>query len=134
MKKAFIAVLLLGAAPVAQAHEVWVERDGTGPARIYLGEPGEALPPGGDPEFDHLQKPKVVAPAASGAPARKTGYIEVALAPGDVRVTDDSVFAPWDEDGKKEGIVYYARAGRQETKGTLPLEIVPVSAGGTPSR
>lgn len=130
MKKAIIAALLLGVASQVQAHEVWVERDGAGPARIYLGEPGDVLPEGGDPEFDKLQKPKIVGAVASSVPARKAGFIEVALAPGDVRVTDDSVFAPWGEEGKKEGIVYYARAGRQDTQGKLPLEIVPVRAGG----
>lgn len=39
------------------AHEVWIERDGNGPARIYLGEPAEAVPEGGDPEFPKLKTP-----------------------------------------------------------------------------
>ena len=34
----FAALIL--AAPAA-AHEIWVERDGNGPARIYLGEPAQ---------------------------------------------------------------------------------------------
>jgi hypothetical protein len=38
------------------------------------------------------------------------------------------VFAPWGEDGKKEGVIYYARAGRSEAKAGLPLEIVPTAA------
>lgn len=88
----------------AQAHEVWVERDGAGPARIYLGEPADVLPQGGDPEFEKLKAPRVV-PAANAAQVRKAGYIEVALPAGDVRVIDDTVFAPWGEDGKKEGVI-----------------------------
>lgn len=32
---ALLAIACLPA--MAQAHEVWVERDGAGPARIYLG-------------------------------------------------------------------------------------------------
>lgn len=116
------------AIPAAQAHEVWVERDGNGPARIYLGEPENALPEGGDPEFHNLKAPKLV-PAVTAALARKAGYLEVAAPAGDVRVQDDAVFAPWGEDGKKEAIVYYARAGRTDPRAVLPLEIAPVAAG-----
>lgn len=130
MKKLSVTLLaLLGMSSLAQAHEVWVERDGAGPARIYLGEPADPLPPGGDPEFEKLKAPKLV-PASQAAQVRKTGYIEVAVPAGDVRVIDDTVFAPWGEAGKKEGVIYYARAGRSETKAVLPLEIVPVAANG----
>ncbi|MFX4085683.1 DUF4198 domain-containing protein [Sphingobium yanoikuyae] len=123
---ALLAIACLPA--MAQAHEVWVERDGAGPARIYLGEPGDPLPEGGDPEFEKLKAPKLV-PASSAAQVRKVGYIEVAVPAGDVRVIDDSVFDPWGEEGKKEGVIYYARAGRSEAKAGMPLEIVPTAAG-----
>ncbi|RSU60934.1 DUF4198 domain-containing protein [Sphingobium yanoikuyae] len=123
---ALLAIACLPA--MAQAHEVWVERDGAGPARIYLGEPGDPLPEGGDPEFEKLKAPKLV-PASSAAQVRKAGYIEVAVPAGDVRVIDDSVFEPWGEEGKKEGVIYYARAGRSEAKAGMPLEIVPTAAG-----
>jgi hypothetical protein len=116
-------------APSVQAHEVWIERDGTGPARVYLGEPGEPLPQGGDPEFDHLKAPKLI-PAAGAAGVRKAGYIEYTVPAGDVRAHDDSVFAPWGPDDKKEGIVYYARAGRGEARAAMPFEIAPVTAHG----
>lgn len=123
------ALLAIASLPaMAQAHEVWVERDGAGPARIYLGEPGDPLPEGGDPEFEKLKAPKLV-PASSAAQVRKAGYIEVAVPAGDVRVIDDSVFDPWGEEGKKEGVIYYARAGRSEAKAGMPLEIVPTAAG-----
>ncbi|WP_313330119.1 DUF4198 domain-containing protein [Sphingobium yanoikuyae] len=123
---ALLAIACLPA--MAQAHEVWVERDGAGPARIYLGEPGDPLPEGGDPEFEKLKAPKLV-PASSTPQVRKAGYIEVAVPAGDVRVIDDSVFDPWGEEGKKEGVIYYARAGRSEAKAGMPLEIVPTAAG-----
>lgn len=130
MKTLSVALLaLLGMSSLAQAHEVWVERDGAGPARIYLGEPADPLPAGGDPEFEKLKAPKLV-PASQAAQVRKTGYIEVAAPAGDVRVIDDTVFEPWGEAGKKEGVTYYARAGRSETKAVLALEIVPVTANG----
>ncbi len=126
-RSALIAALaILAVAPSAQAHEVWVERDTSGPARIYLGEPAEAMPEGGDPEFAKLKAPRLV-PAAHAPQIRNVGYIEVAVPAGDVRLIDDSVFDPWGEEGKKEGVIYYARAGRSETRAALPMEIVPVS-------
>ncbi|MFC3215801.1 carboxypeptidase regulatory-like domain-containing protein [Novosphingobium panipatense] len=113
----------------AQAHEVWIERDGTGPARIYLGEPAEVLPANGDPEFHHLKAPKVLG-AGTVAPVRKAGYLEVAVPAGDVRAQDDSVFAPWGADGRKEAVAYFARAGRAESAARMPFEITPVAANG----
>lgn len=124
-------ILALALPAAAQAHEVWVERDGAGPARIYLGEPADPLPPGGDPEFKRLVAPKIV--GADGLRGeRRAGFIEAAVAGrGDVRVTDDAVFAPWGDTGAKEAVVYYARAGRSETTTAMPYEIAPVAAGGT---
>lgn len=130
MKALYLAPMLLAVlAPAAQAHEVWIERDGAGPARIYLGEPAEPLPAGGDPEFDHLKAPKLI-PASTATMARKAGYLEVAVPAGDVRAHDDSVFQPWGEEGKKEAVAYYARAGRADARAVMPFEIAPVRAGG----
>ena len=127
--KTLLAALLLALPAVAGAHEIWIERDGTGLARIYLGEPAQPLPQGGDPEFAKLKAPKVL--AAPNAPqVRKAGYLEVAVPTGDVRAWDDDVFAPWGAEGKKESIVYYARAGRAEPRAAMPFEIVPATAGG----
>lgn len=124
-----LVMMIALAAPVtANAHEVWVERDGDGPARIYLGEPAEALPAGGDPEFKNLTAPRIVG-EANVRQARRAGFIEAAVGPGDVRVTDDSVFKPWGEPGAKEGVAYYARAGRSEPGVRMAYEIAPLSAG-----
>ena len=130
MKFAWMVAAMLVAAAPASAHEVWVERDGAGPVRIYLGEPAEPMPPGGDPEFANLKAPRLLsAPRASLV--RKAGFLEGAAPAGDVRVVDDNVFAPWGDAGKKEGVIYYARAGRAEANARLPFEIIPASAGGT---
>src|SRR3546814_7377782 len=52
MKKTFAALMAFSfLASPATAHEVWVERDAAGPARIYLGEPADPVPAAGDPEF-----------------------------------------------------------------------------------
>lgn len=50
------AALILCIPATVHAHEIWIERDGTGPARVYLGEPGEPMPAGGDPEFAKLRR------------------------------------------------------------------------------
>lgn len=126
-----LALLLALTLPaVADAHEVWIERDATGPARIYLGEPAEPMPVGGDPEFPRLVAPRIV--AAGNAPlVRKAGFLEAAVPAGDVRATDDGVFAPWGEPTAREAVVYYARAGRGEAATRMPYEIAPLDANGT---
>lgn len=134
MKKTFAALLTFGfLASPATAHEVWVERDPTGPARIYLGEPADPVPEAGDPEFSKLTAPRLegVDAAKPAALVRRANHIEAAVTgTGDVRLTDDNVFAPWEaEGGKWEGVIYYARAGRAETRSALDLEIVPTAAG-----
>mgnify|MGYP004541680101 CR=1 FL=1 len=79
MRKFLLAALALSIPVAAQAHEVWIERDGAGPARIYLGEPAETQPEGGDPEFPKLKAPRIVTPARATL-ARKAGFIEGPLA------------------------------------------------------
>lgn len=133
MRKTFAALMAFSmlAAPAA-AHEVWIERDASGPARIYLGEPADIVPEAGDPEFHKLKSPALFqADRSRTAPlVRRTNHIEAAVSgAGDVRLTDDNVFAPWEgEGGKWEAVVYYARAGRTDTKTILALEIAPTAA------
>jgi len=128
MIKLFLAIALLGTSTLAAAHEVWIEREGSAPARIYLGEPAEPIPAGGDPEFAKLKAPRLV-PSSRAAMVRRSDHIEVAAAAGDVRAWDDNVFAPWGPATKREAVFYYARAGRSEPKAALPFEIVPVATG-----
>lgn len=135
MKIPFLTTLaILAIAGSASAHEVWLERDAAGPVRVYLGEPAEAVPAGGDPEFSKLKAPKVFTGDVK-APApivRKADHLEAAVSgKGDVRLLDDAVFDAWKNDaGAYEGAVFYAREGRTETKAALDLEIVPVTAHG----
>ena len=127
MKKLFLAAAALLIAAPAAAHEVWVEHDGKGPARIYLGEPNEAVPANGDAEWHHLQKPQLVGTTATLT--RRANHIEAAVSgTGDVRVRDDAVFAPWQSGDAKQGAIFYARAGRSDTSHKLDLELVPVAA------
>lgn len=125
-----IVALAALAAPIpAAAHEVWVERDASGPARVYLGEPNEAVPDGGDPEFHRLKSPKISQGAAKTvATVRRANHIEAALpGSGDVRVQDDTVFDPWKSRDGMQAVTFYARAGRTEPKEALDFEFVPVT-------
>src|SRR3546814_15813238 len=84
------------------AHEVWVERDAAGPARIYLGEPADPVPAAGDPEFSKLTAPRLIGAEAPKPVAlvRRANHIEAAVpGTGDVRVTDGNVLAPWEAQG-----------------------------------
>lgn len=91
MKKTLAALMAFSflAAPAA-AHEVWIKRDGNAPARIYLGEPAEAVPESGDPEFPKLKAPMLFAESRHRpAPlVRRADHIEAAVsAPGDLRLS-----------------------------------------------
>lgn len=120
----------LATAMPAGAHEVWIERDGSGPARIYLGEPALPMPAEGDPEWHRLKAPVLVPAAAKpAAMVRRATHLEAPVTtPGDVRVRDDSIFDPWAAEGVQNGAIFYARAGRAETEAKLDLELVPVTA------
>ncbi|RIA36608.1 hypothetical protein DFR49_3891 [Hephaestia caeni] len=127
----FVIAALAFAMPAA-AHEVWVERDGQGTARIYLGEPALPIPDGGDPEWHRLKQPVVFLsdPARPLATTRHADHLEAVPGDaGDVRVRDDSIFDPWKTDAGMTGAIFYARAGRAESEAKLDLELVPVSAG-----
>ncbi|TXC71233.1 DUF4198 domain-containing protein [Sphingomonas ginsenosidivorax] len=128
--RTLFAALIFCLPATAQAHEIWIERDGTGPARVYLGEPGEPMPSGGDTEFAKLKTPRILS-QPNAILTRRTGFLETNLPAGDVRAWDDTVFAPWGPDGGKEGVVYYARAGRAEPLAKLLLELAPVTANGS---
>lgn len=125
------AAAVLVAGPVA-AHEVWLERDGAGPARAYLREIVETEV---EPDQTHRLATSVVFTANPARPAtlaHKDQYFEAAVTgPGDVRLVNDDVFAPWTDAGVRNGQVYHARAGRLETVAKLDFELVPVKSGGT---
>lgn len=128
MRKLILLGLLMSLATSAQAHEVWIERDAGGPARIYLGEPASPAPPQGDPEFHRLRSPRLLGETAPLV--RNADHLSAAITHvGDVRLVDDAVFEPWaGDDGKLEGAIFYARAGRTEAVAKLDLEIVPKSS------
>lgn len=136
MKKAVLFALMpLFAVPQAQAHELWIEDNGTAAPKVFIGEPDFPAYKGGDPEFPRLKLPHVFRSdeAIKGVITRKEDHLEVAIpGAGDVRLRDDSVFdSDLNEDGSLAKRIYYARAGRNETNARLDFEIVPLTPGGS---
>lgn len=117
-----------------QAHEIWIERDGNGPVRVYFGEPAQELLDHGQDEIKRIVSPKIFTAHASAGKLQSTDSDHL-LAPlqgqGDVWLFDDKVFEPWQgESGQYEAVSYYARAGRESTTARLDLELVPTRPGG----
>ncbi|MCW1983518.1 putative GH25 family protein [Xanthomonas arboricola] len=117
----------------AQAHEIWIERDGSGPVRIYFGEPAQETLDHGQDEIKRVVKPTVFGAAGkAGALQRGSEYLTAPLSgAGDAWLKDDAVFEPWKGEGETfETVSYYARAGRSSTSAKLDFELVPTTANG----
>lgn len=131
MKKFLLACLALSTLSLtAQAHEIWIERDGqAGPVRIYFGEPAEPAP---DQEgLAQLKHFEITGTQGKAGPATRQGDHLVAplKADGDAWLFDNQVFEPWQgEDKRYEAVSYYARAGRNSAMSRLAFELVPSAA------
>ena len=128
------AILLLALSENAQAHFVWLERDGDGPARAYFGEWIDDIREKTGGLLDRFKAPRAFL-GTSNDPLpvkRNENNLEFnAKGRGDVRFVDSSV--PPREDKEKGGAtktIYYAKAGRAETAAKLDLELVPTTANG----
>lgn len=118
----------------ARAHYVWLERDGDGPARAYLGEWVDDIREKTGGMLDRIKAPRVLlgANTESLPVKRNENNLEFQTkGRGDVRLVEDSM--PPREDKEKGGItktIYYAKAGRSETAAKLDLEFVPTAPNG----
>jgi len=116
----------------AQAHYVWLERNGDGPARVYFGEWIDDVREKSGGLLDRIKEHRAFLGASSDTlpVKRHENNLEIAVkGEGDLRLVDSSM-APR-EDKEKGGTtktIYYARAGRSETSAKLALEIVPLKA------
>ena len=125
-----------------EAHEVWLERDNNGPARVYLGEPGE---PEVGSEIDKLAGSKVYLTDLKNIVniKQENDHWQADIkGEGDVRLFSDSVWQPWaisespwwkfweDEKTRLQGAILLAKAGRSDTKAKLNFEFVPVVSNG----
>jgi hypothetical protein len=128
-----LCLVWLAASPV-HAHFVWVERDETGPARMYFGEWANDVREKSGGRLDMFKSPQVSsASATQPLPlARRSDRLEIAVnGPGDVRVVETSLPPREDkQNGGKTKTVFCARAGREDTASKLDLEFVPTTANG----
>lgn len=115
----------------ANAHEIWLERDGAGPVRIYMG-PAEGPHPDHGKEIDKVKNVKVFMQDQTKTVtlAQKKDHFEAMVKEGgDVRLFSDQIWLPWkNNDGQMQGAIFQARVGRSEVKSFLDLELVPVSS------
>jgi uncharacterized GH25 family protein len=117
-----------------RAHYVWLERDGDGPARAYLGEWVDDIREKTGGMLDRIKAPRVLlgANTESLPVKRNENNLEFQTkGRGDVRLVEDSM--PPREDKEKGCItktIYYAKAGRSETAAKLDLEFVPTAPNG----
>jgi uncharacterized GH25 family protein len=120
--------------PSARAHYVWLEREGDGPARAYLGEWIDDIREKTGGLLDRIKAPRVFLGASTESlPVRRNeNNLEIDVKGlGDLRLVDNSM-APR-EDKEKDGAtktIYYAKAGRAETAAMLDLELVPTVPDG----
>jgi Domain of unknown function (DUF4198) len=118
----------------AEAHYVWLERDGDGPARAYLGEWIDDIREKTGGLLDRIKAPRVfLGPSTEALPVKRNeNNLEFqAKGRGDVRLVEHNM--PPREDKEKGGItktIYYAKAGRSETAAKLDLEFVPTAPNG----
>ena len=131
-QKPLIALALSSCALAASAHQLWLERDAAGPARVYVGDVDDAPDTGA--EVAKIAATTTVFrtdPAQPLALSVHNDHLEAAVSgAGDVRMFNDNVWKPWTT---KEGVtklaVFNAREGRSETRAALPYEFVPVATG-----
>ena len=126
------AVAVLCTVGAGQAHFVWIERDGDGPARAYFGEWAEDIREKTGGLLDRIKSPRafLTDPTKTLPLERRAEYLEIAPAGvGDVRLVEEGL-APRDDTraGGKTKTVFYAKAGRRDVRAVLDFELVPVAA------
>jgi hypothetical protein len=118
----------------AQAHYVWLERDGEGPAYAYFGEWVDDIREKTGGMLDRIKSPRVfLGTSTDPLPIKRNeNNLEIRVkGSGDLRLMENSI--PPREDKEKGGrtkTIYYAKAGRSETVAKLDLELVPTEANG----
>jgi hypothetical protein len=134
-KVLFCAALWSLLTSAAQAHYVWLERDGDGITRVYFGEWQLDIREKTGGLLDRIKAPRAFIASNNQELAikRHTDHLEIASkGAGDLRLVESSI--PPREDKEKGGstrTVYYAKTGRSETAAKLDLELVPTASNGS---
>jgi len=127
MRFLLTALLLVSLSLPAQAHHVWAEwTPGAAEAKAYFGEWEDDLRENRDFLAKYATEPQAVGANAPPKPAvLSDGFFTFPVAPGgDARLTAGYVTE------KGAASFFHARAGRNDTRALLALELVPVTAGG----
>lgn len=135
MIKPIAGFLLLSALALpAHAHELWLERDGNGPVKVFLGEPDQDVIESGETVAALAPTTRIISQdSASQKPLTiKDDHLEAAIdGSADVRAVNDQVWKPWENDkGELTAALMHARWGRTEAKAGMDLELVPEKANG----
>jgi hypothetical protein len=128
------AVTVLCVVSVAQAHFVWVERDGDGPARAYFGEWSEDVREKTGGALDRIKTPQafITSPQEPLPIERRDDHLEIVVkSAGDVWLVENGL-PPRNNprEGGKTRTVFYAKAGRSATAAKMDLEVFPITANG----
>lgn len=135
MIKPIAGFLLLGALALpAHAHELWLERDGGGPVKVFLGEPDQNVIEKGETISALAPTTRIITKdsAKQVALSVENDHLEAKVdGNDDVRAVNDQVWKPWENDkGELTAALMHARWGRTETQGQMDLELVPEKANG----
>ncbi|WP_462381168.1 nickel uptake transporter family protein [Pseudomonas sp. Marseille-QA0892] len=131
-KKTLACLGLSALATLANAHELWVEEDANGVARVYIGEPEEG-PDAGEAVQNMAAGAKVFTTKIDDAAPVTVKHDHLEAKPagtGDIRVVNDGVWKPWkNEDGTYTAPLMHARYGRTDPQAAMDFELVPTTAG-----
>jgi len=130
---ALLSLALAVLAGSAQAHQLWIERDGDGPARVFVGDVDGERDRGED--VAKLAGTTRLFAADPAAPLKLTAHDDRLEAPApagaDLRLVNDQVWKPWRaKDGTLKAAVFNAREGRRDTRAALDYEFVPAAPQG----
>jgi hypothetical protein len=125
-----LAILLtLGLALPAQAHMVWLERDGPA-VRAYFGEWDADVREKTGGRLDSIATPHLLKDGGK-APGRESDHIRFDNVPqGDVRLVEAGLKPRGQKEDDRTKTIFLARHGRSEASAALELELVPVTPGG----
>src|SRR5262249_61395676 len=117
------SILILSLINTAQAHHVWLEREGEGPAYAYFGEWVDDIREKAGGLLDRIKAPRAFLGASiSPLPIKRhEDKLEIEVkGKGDLRLVENSIRPRDDtEKGGKTRTIYYAKAGRSETSAKL---------------
>jgi hypothetical protein len=133
MIKPIVSLLMLGALSLpTYAHELWLERDGDGPVKVYLGEPDQNVIENGETIAALAPTTRIITPDSSSQTpiSVKNDHLEANVdGDADVRAINDQVWKPWENDkGELTAALMHARWGRTDTEAQMDLELVPMAA------